>query len=64
MAPKRYTRSPASSPDGPPWSAELAKLAAEARGDGGTKLMLLLFDAGFTSNPAVKYIIRRERVAA
>jgi hypothetical protein len=61
MAPKRYERSPAPPA---PWSAELAKLAAEARGDGGTKLMLLLFDAGFTSNPAVKYIIRRERVAA
>jgi hypothetical protein len=47
-----------------PWSAVLAKSAAEARGDGGTKLMLLLFDAGFTRDPALSYVIRRERVAA
>lgn len=46
------------------WSAALAKTAAEARGDGGIKLMLLLFDAGFTRDPALSYIIRRERVAA
>ncbi len=62
MAPKRI---PYATPvEDTPWSAELARLAAAARGDGGTQLMLLLFDAGFTNNPAVKYIIRRERVAA
>lgn len=61
MGTKRPPRSPAPPA---PWSAELARRAAEAKGDGGTKLLLLLFDAGFTCNPAVKYIIRRERVAA
>lgn len=61
MAPKRPPRPPAPRR---PWPAALARSAAEARGDGGTGLMLLLFDAGFTRDPSLSYVIRRERVAA
>lgn len=45
------------------WLAELAQKAAGTRSDGGVSLLLLMHRAGFTREPKVTYIIRRERVA-